>query len=201
MARSPRRTVKTPRIMAAAYRPMLARLVARGWHAPRERVSVGRVAIPLDPAALRHRVMPRTVHIIGAGLAGLSAAVRLIGRGVRVHVHEATAQAGGRCRSYHDLSLGMTIDNGNHLLLSGNRAALAYLDAIGARHLLIGPGERELAVRRSRDRRALDAARQRRRGAVVDFRSEPPRARHQRRLVFLAAQAAARGAGAPRSAT
>jgi squalene-associated FAD-dependent desaturase len=84
--------------------------------------------------------MPNTVHIIGAGLAGLSAAVRSIERGARVHVHEATAQAGGRCRSYHDLTIGMTIDNGNHLLLSGNRAALAYLDTIGARDLLIGPG-------------------------------------------------------------
>ena len=84
--------------------------------------------------------MPRTVHIIGAGLAGLSAAVRLIERGVQVQVHEATAQAGGRCRSYHDLTIGMTIDNGNHLLLSGNRAALSYLDTIGARRLLIGPG-------------------------------------------------------------
>ena len=42
MARSPRRTVKTPRIMAAAYRPMLTRMVQRGWQAPRERVSVSR---------------------------------------------------------------------------------------------------------------------------------------------------------------
>ena len=85
--------------------------------------------------------MPRSVHIIGAGLAGLSAAVRSIEHGARVRLYEATAQAGGRCRSYHDLTIGMTIDNGNHLLLSGNHAALSYLDAIGARHLLIGPGE------------------------------------------------------------
>jgi phytoene synthase len=42
MARSPRRAVKTPRIMAAAYRPMLARMVERGWQAPRTRVSLGR---------------------------------------------------------------------------------------------------------------------------------------------------------------
>jgi squalene-associated FAD-dependent desaturase len=84
--------------------------------------------------------MPNTVHIIGAGLAGLSAAVRAIERGAKAQVYEATAQAGGRCRSYHDLTIGMTIDNGNHLLLSGNRAALAYLDTIGARHLLTGPG-------------------------------------------------------------
>ena len=76
--------------------------------------------------------MARSFHIIGAGLAGLAAAVRLCARGQRVVVYEATNQAGGRCRSYHDPALGITIDNGNHLLLSGNRAALGYLDRIGA---------------------------------------------------------------------
>ncbi|MDW6026153.1 presqualene diphosphate synthase HpnD [Mesorhizobium sp. BAC0120] len=35
MARSPRRIVRTPRSMAAAYRMMLNRLTARGWRAPR----------------------------------------------------------------------------------------------------------------------------------------------------------------------
>ena len=84
-----------------------------------------------------------TVHIIGAGLAGLSAALKLSARGRRIVVHEATAFAGGRCRSYHDSGLGMTIDNGNHLLLSGNRAALAYLADIGAADRLIGPPHAE----------------------------------------------------------
>ena len=37
-----------------------------------------------------------------------------------------TGQAGGRCRSYLDAATDMIIDNGNHLLLSGNHAALAY---------------------------------------------------------------------------
>ena len=83
--------------------------------------------------------MPRTVHIVGAGLAGLSAALKLSARGERVIVHEATAFAGGRCRSYHDATLGMTIDNGNHLLLSGNHAALEFLRDIGATDRLIGP--------------------------------------------------------------
>ena len=54
-------------------------------------------------------------------------------------MHEATAVAGGRCRSYHDAAVGMTIDNGNHLLLSGNRAALDYLRGIGAERRLVGP--------------------------------------------------------------
>jgi squalene-associated FAD-dependent desaturase len=87
--------------------------------------------------------MTRTVHIIGAGLAGLSAAIKLSGRGDDVVVHEATAFAGGRCRSYHDAFVGMTIDNGNHLLLSGNRAALAYLREIGGTDRLAGPEHAE----------------------------------------------------------
>src|SRR5215470_12569296 len=87
--------------------------------------------------------MPRTVHIIGAGLAGLSAAARLATPDNRVIVHEATAFAGGRCRSYHDASVGMTIDNGNHLLLSGNRAALDFLRTIGSAQRLIGPESSE----------------------------------------------------------
>jgi squalene-associated FAD-dependent desaturase len=83
--------------------------------------------------------MPRTIHIIGAGLAGIAAAVALSKRGQRVALHEATAFAGGRCRSYHDAALGMTIDNGNHLLLSGNHAALAFLRDIGAEQKLPVP--------------------------------------------------------------
>jgi squalene-associated FAD-dependent desaturase len=83
--------------------------------------------------------MPKTVHIIGAGISGLSAAVRLAKAGVGVHVHEATQQAGGRCRSYFDAATNLTIDNGNHLLLSGNRHALAYARAIGTEAGLVGP--------------------------------------------------------------
>lgn len=89
--------------------------------------------------------MARTVHIIGAGLAGLSAAVELALRTERVIVHEATGFAGGRCRSYHDATLNMTIDNGNHLLLSGNQAALSYLRLLGTEHRLTGPAKAEVA--------------------------------------------------------
>jgi squalene-associated FAD-dependent desaturase len=89
--------------------------------------------------------MSGTTHIIGAGLAGLSAAISLTAQGRPVVVHEATAFAGGRCRSYHDASVGMTIDNGNHLLLSGNHAALGYLRSIGAEYRLIGPAHAEFS--------------------------------------------------------
>jgi len=72
-----------------------------------------------------------TVHIVGAGLAGLSTAVRLAGQGRRVALYEAAPFAGGRCRTYRDLRLGRDVDNGNHLVLSGNVSARAYLQAIG----------------------------------------------------------------------
>lgn len=83
--------------------------------------------------------MQKTVHIIGAGISGLSAAVRLANAGYKVAVHEATQQAGGRCRSYFDAATNLTIDNGNHLLLSGNRHALSYARSIGTEAGLVGP--------------------------------------------------------------
>jgi len=80
-------------------------------------------------------------HVIGAGLAGLSAAIALTEAGYHVTLSEAAKQAGGRCRSYRDPKLGLTIDNGNHLVLSGNRAVHAYLATIGASDRLTGSAE------------------------------------------------------------
>ncbi|MBT8471991.1 MAG: NAD(P)-binding protein [Marinicaulis sp.] len=79
------------------------------------------------------------VHIIGAGLSGLSAAARLADRGEEVVVYESAQQAGGRCRSFYDKHLGCEIDNGNHLIMSGNHAAKKFLDLIGSKDALIGP--------------------------------------------------------------
>jgi len=85
------------------------------------------------------------VHIIGAGLSGLSAAVSLAGHARKIVLHELARHAGGRCRSYFDPTLGLTIDNGNHLLLSGNHAALTFLKTVGTGDLLVGPDAAEFA--------------------------------------------------------
>jgi hydroxysqualene dehydroxylase len=74
------------------------------------------------------------VHVVGAGLAGLAAATDLAGQGYAVVLYEAGGHAGGRCRSFFDAELGVRIDNGNHLLLSGNVAALDYIRHIDALH-------------------------------------------------------------------
>src|SRR5580704_13954518 len=83
--------------------------------------------------------MQKVAHIVGAGISGLSAAVRLANANFKVRLYEATQQAGGRCRSYFDAATNLTIDNGNHLLLSGNRHALAYAKSIGTEAGLVGP--------------------------------------------------------------
>ncbi|MBV9061306.1 MAG: FAD-dependent oxidoreductase [Alphaproteobacteria bacterium] len=80
-----------------------------------------------------------TVYVIGAGLSGLSASIALMKSGARVVLIEGAGQAGGRCRSYRDPVLNQTIDNGNHLILSGNHATFNYLHAIGSADRLAGP--------------------------------------------------------------
>ena len=86
-----------------------------------------------------------TVYIVGAGLSGLSAAVALAAQGVRVEVLEATNAAGGRCRSYYDPAVDQIIDNGNHLILSGNHSTHGYLRLIGSAKSFAGPAYTEFA--------------------------------------------------------
>jgi len=92
-----------------------------------------------------HSTPKGKAFVVGAGLAGLSAATILASRGVSVRVIEAAGQAGGRCRSYYDAAMDGVIDNGNHLVLSGNHAVQAYLARIGARDALAGPPRAEFA--------------------------------------------------------
>jgi hydroxysqualene dehydroxylase len=72
-----------------------------------------------------------TLHVVGAGLAGLACAVAAVRAGARVAVHEAAPHAGGRCRSFRCERLDRVLDNGTHLLLGANRHALAFADTIG----------------------------------------------------------------------
>jgi squalene-associated FAD-dependent desaturase len=81
----------------------------------------------------------RMVHVVGAGLAGLSASCALAEKGAAVTLYEAAPQAGGRCRSYFDPTLGQIIDNGNHFVLTGNHATMKYLRRVGAESGLQGP--------------------------------------------------------------
>lgn len=78
-----------------------------------------------------------TVHVIGAGLAGLSACLNLIDRGHSVVLHESAGQAGGRCRSWLEPTIGEVIDNGTHMVVGGNDALFGYLRRIGAAERMV----------------------------------------------------------------
>lgn len=75
-----------------------------------------------------------SVHVVGAGIAGMVAALALARAGHAVTLHDAAPVAGGRCRALPDGT-----DNGTHALMGGNQAALRFLDAIGARDGWVEP--------------------------------------------------------------
>ena len=74
------------------------------------------------------------VVVVGAGFAGLSAAVRLAGEGRKVVLVEATGKGGGRSRSFAHNGSGWELDNGQHLMMGCYFETLAFLRAIGAEH-------------------------------------------------------------------
>ncbi|RVU05456.1 hypothetical protein EOE18_09155 [Novosphingobium umbonatum] len=87
----------------------------------------------------------RRAEVVGAGLAGLGVAVELAANGIEVALSEAGPRAGGRCRSYYDPQLGLTIDNGNHLVLAGNPAVARFRARVGADAPLAGPDHADFA--------------------------------------------------------
>lgn len=60
------------------------------------------------------------VHIIGAGLAGLSAALTLQAAGLSPRLYEAAPGPGGRCGGWSPYPGGTIRDRGTHLILAGN---------------------------------------------------------------------------------
>jgi len=70
------------------------------------------------------------VAVVGAGWAGLSAAVTLVEQGVAVTVFEASRALGGRARR---VSIdGVDLDNGQHVLIGAYRETLRLMRLVGA---------------------------------------------------------------------
>ncbi len=72
------------------------------------------------------------VIVVGAGFAGLSAAVRLARRGARVLVVEERRRLGGRASAFVDPETGEVVDNGQHALFGCYHETFAFLRDIGA---------------------------------------------------------------------
>ena len=74
--------------------------------------------------------MAASVAVVGAGWAGLAAAVRACEAGHRVTVFETAAEPGGRARAVE--SDGYVLDNGQHILIGAYVRTLALMGSIGA---------------------------------------------------------------------
>jgi len=73
--------------------------------------------------------------VVGAGLAGLAAALDLAKGGVQVTLAERRAFPGGRAYSFTEPS-GVTVDNGQHVFLECCTAYREFLDDVGASGLV-----------------------------------------------------------------
>jgi len=71
---------------------------------------------------------PRSVLVVGGGLAGMSCAIRLAEHGVRVTLLETRKKLGGRATSFTDVRTGLMIDNCQHVVLG---CCPNYLDLLG----------------------------------------------------------------------
>ena len=75
------------------------------------------------------------VAILGAGWAGLAAAVELVRAGLQPTVFEAARSVGGRARALagHDLQgQHLTLDNGQHILIGAYSESLRLMRLVGA---------------------------------------------------------------------
>lgn len=72
------------------------------------------------------------IAVIGAGWAGLAAAVEAVRRGHHVTLYEMAPQAGGRARSQPADASGWRLDNGQHILIGAYTETLALMRTVGA---------------------------------------------------------------------
>lgn len=75
---------------------------------------------------------PLRVAVIGAGWAGLAAAVEATACGHQVSVHEMAAHPGGRAREVPDEGPLGPLDNGQHILIGAYTETLALMRRVGA---------------------------------------------------------------------
>jgi squalene-associated FAD-dependent desaturase len=73
----------------------------------------------------------KQLTIVGAGWAGLSAAVAATQAGWHVRLYEAAGIAGGRARSLPQSFAGHPLDNGQHVLIGAYRETLALMQTVG----------------------------------------------------------------------
>jgi zeta-carotene desaturase len=100
----------------------------------------------------------KQIVVVGGGVAGLAAALRLRKHSARITVLEASPKFGGRSYSFQPRGGGSEIDNGQHVLMGCCRDTLEYLRICGTAELLDRRRGMALSFVHADGRRALLAA-------------------------------------------
>lgn len=79
---------------------------------------------------------PRSALVLGGGLAGISAAVRLAEADIPVTLVETSRRLGGRATSHDDPATGQTLDNCQHVLLGCCTSLIDLYRRLGVDHLI-----------------------------------------------------------------
>ncbi|MFQ3671903.1 MAG: hydroxysqualene dehydroxylase HpnE, partial [Verrucomicrobiia bacterium] len=134
-----RPNLEAAEIMTSVYHDLLHKLIRLGFSNPQRTVKLSRPEKiwalcrarrqSKQPAPARRP--PSHIVVLGAGYAGVAAAVALSRAGHRVELLEAKAYSGGRAHSFRDAKTGLTLDNGQHIFMGCYTACLELFDQLG----------------------------------------------------------------------
>ncbi len=131
--------LKAALVMGAIYEDILDKIAARGFRITEKRVKLGKARkLWLMLRTLRELKQPHTPQrtagraaVLGAGVAGLAAAVELSLQGFQVDLFEGRTYAGGRAHSLRDAQSGAVLDNGQHVVMGCYHSFLKLVATLG----------------------------------------------------------------------
>ncbi len=150
-----RSNLEAAEIMTAVYHDLLGKLVRSGFSTPQRTVRLTkwekmRAVFRARRAVKRPVLMcrpPARVVVLGAGYAGVAAAVALSRAGHQVELLEAKAYTGGRAHSFREARTGLVLDNGQHIFMGCYHACLDLLEHLGVEGKLDRQGGMEVPYR------------------------------------------------------
>ncbi|MBC2595346.1 FAD-dependent oxidoreductase [Ruficoccus amylovorans] len=136
---SERQNLKAALVMGAFYEEILEKIAAGGFALTVERT---RLSKPQKLRLLwrtlreakrpgRPRSLPGRAAVLGGGVAGITAALELGLEGFTPHLYEARTYLGGRAHSLTDAATGLTIDNGQHIVMGCYTGFLKLAELLG----------------------------------------------------------------------
>ena len=152
-------------IMRGVYEGLLNKIERRGFNTIDEPVKLNKyekMRLALRTRSQEKRASarppaPKKVVVLGAGYAGLACAAELVLRGHEVTLLESRALLGGRAHSFVDPKTGLTLDNGQHVLMGCYHETLRLLAQLGVSDRLQRPDRLDVPYCGERGRTSLTA--------------------------------------------